>query len=144
MSLAPAERQALARIEDSLRRSDPRLASMLTRFRLPLLRGGLRRRLPPFGGGWRRLTRRLRRRLGPLIVLVVTLTVVTLLVVAAVLSPGKSPHCSVRTGPGFANAVGRVIGCPPASSGGPRMARQKTVSRGGYQAGQNAPLRHRA
>lgn len=32
MSLAPRDRQALARIEDSLRSTDPRLAAMLTTF----------------------------------------------------------------------------------------------------------------
>jgi hypothetical protein len=35
MSLAPDERRNLARIEDSLRRSDPRLATWLATFRLP-------------------------------------------------------------------------------------------------------------
>jgi len=35
MSLAPEERRTLARIEDSLSRSDPRLASWLTTFTLP-------------------------------------------------------------------------------------------------------------
>jgi hypothetical protein len=36
MTLAPGERLALARIEDALRYSDPRLATMLTTFTLPL------------------------------------------------------------------------------------------------------------
>ena len=35
MSLTPAERRALARIEDSLRSSDPGLAAMLATFALP-------------------------------------------------------------------------------------------------------------
>jgi ferric-dicitrate binding protein FerR (iron transport regulator) len=41
MSLAPAERRALDIIEDGLRGSDRRLARMLTRFQVPLARGGL-------------------------------------------------------------------------------------------------------
>jgi Protein of unknown function (DUF3040) len=36
MSLAPGERLTLARIEDALRYSDPRLAAMLAAFALPL------------------------------------------------------------------------------------------------------------
>lgn len=35
MSLAPKEQQALAEIEDSLRKSDPVLATMLTTFTVP-------------------------------------------------------------------------------------------------------------
>lgn len=38
MSLAPGERRALARIEDDLRRCDPRLADMLATFALPASR----------------------------------------------------------------------------------------------------------
>jgi len=41
MSLLPAERRALNKIEDSLRHSDPRLARMLNRFTVPIARGGL-------------------------------------------------------------------------------------------------------
>jgi hypothetical protein len=41
MSLAPAERRALDKIEDGLRRSDRRLVRMMTRFKVPLARGGL-------------------------------------------------------------------------------------------------------
>lgn len=97
MSLAPAERQALARIEDSLRRSDPRLASMLTQFRLPLTR-----RLP---------------RLGPFVLLMGVLAVVFLLVVTAVLSPAKLSRCGLRRGPDFATAVSQVTGCPHSPPG---------------------------
>ena len=105
MSLAPAERQALARIESSLRCSDPRLASMLTQFRLPLFRGGstgLTRRLP---------------QLWPFISLMVALIVVFLFVLTVVLSPGKPSPCGVHSGPGFAIAAGQVTGCSPASHG---------------------------
>ena len=41
MSLAPREQRLLARIEHSLRITDPRLARMLVTFRLPAFRGGL-------------------------------------------------------------------------------------------------------
>jgi hypothetical protein len=41
MSLAPAERRALDKIEDSLRRSDPQLSRMMRRFTVPVTRGGL-------------------------------------------------------------------------------------------------------
>ena len=41
MSLAPREQRLLARIEHSLRSTDPRLARMLATFRLPAFRGGL-------------------------------------------------------------------------------------------------------
>jgi hypothetical protein len=41
MSLAPREQRALAKIEHSLRSSDPRLARMLTSFTLPAFRGGI-------------------------------------------------------------------------------------------------------
>lgn len=41
MSLAPREQHLLARIEHSLRRTDPRLARTLSTFRLPAFRGGL-------------------------------------------------------------------------------------------------------
>lgn len=41
MSLAPREQRLLARIEHSLRSTDPRLARMLATFTLPAFRGGL-------------------------------------------------------------------------------------------------------
>jgi peptidoglycan/LPS O-acetylase OafA/YrhL len=41
MSLAPREQRLLARIEHTLRSTDPRLARMLATFRLPAFRGGL-------------------------------------------------------------------------------------------------------
>jgi hypothetical protein len=129
MSLAPAERQALARIEDSLRRSDPRLASMLTKFRLPLFRGG-----------WTGLTSRLSR-LGPFILVMAALGVVFLLVVAVVFSLSQPSRC-VRSGPGFATALSRVGSCPSASGGSQGMARPKPSRGRGYQADQKAPLAH--
>src|SRR5487761_1389981 len=49
MSLAPKEQRALAGIEDSLSRSDPRLATMLATFTVPSSRGRIPRwkALPP-------------------------------------------------------------------------------------------------
>ncbi len=91
MSLAPAEQRALDKIADTLRRSDRRLARMLTRFKVPLARGGLMiliRRLPR--------TRLLRR----LIVSAVAVTAAVLLIVAVVRSPATpmcSPHASIRS-----------------------------------------------
>jgi hypothetical protein len=41
MSLAPREQRVLAKIEHSLRSSDPRLAHMLATFSLPAFRGGI-------------------------------------------------------------------------------------------------------
>jgi Protein of unknown function (DUF3040) len=104
MSLAPAERRALAEIEDSLCRSDPGLARMLTGFRLPIARGGLMvlaRRLPRPG------------LIHPLTVVVIA---VILLVLAIVLSPARPP-CDVHGGTRFAVGT-QVSGCPPAHHGG--------------------------
>jgi hypothetical protein len=41
MSLAPREQRVLAKIEHSLRSTDPRLAHMLATFTLPAFRGGI-------------------------------------------------------------------------------------------------------
>jgi len=54
MSLAPGERLALARIEDALRYSDPRLAAMLSTFTLPLT---LRLRVRGERLAWSRVSR---------------------------------------------------------------------------------------
>lgn len=106
MSLAPAERQALARIEDALRRSDPRLASMLTQFRLPLSRGG-----------WTGLTRRVPRRSRPLVSVMVALIVLFLFVFVVVLSPGSQWGCGVRGVTASATPALPVSGCAPARHG---------------------------
>jgi hypothetical protein len=81
MSLAPAERRALNKIEDALCRSDRRLARMLARFKLPLSRGGLVIFLRRPG----QLTR--------LIVSAVAVTAAVLVVVGIVRSPAP-PRCS--------------------------------------------------
>jgi len=94
MSLAPAERRALDTIEDALRRTDRRLARMLTRFRLPLARGGLVIIL--------RRPRRLRR----LIVSAVAVAAVAWFVVAVIRCPATT-LCSApaRTEPAAAAAL---------------------------------------
>jgi DUF3040 family protein len=81
MSLAPAERRALNTIEDALCRSDPRLARMLARFKLPLSRGGLV------------IFLRRPRPLRQLIVSAVAVTAAVLVVVGIVRSPAP-PRCS--------------------------------------------------
>lgn len=117
MSLAPAEQRALDKIEDALRRSDQRLAHMMTRFRLPLSRGGLVIFLCRL--------RRLRR----LIVSAVTVAAAVFLVVVVIRSP-VPPRCSApRTGGSVAAAAaarncsllmreGRAVGpAQPGSAG---------------------------
>jgi Protein of unknown function (DUF3040) len=106
MSLAPAERRALARIEDSLCRSDPGLARMLTRFRLPITRGG-----------WKVLARR-PRQLRLFVPLIFAVTVV-LCVLAVVPGPHDAPpSCGAGSGPGPATAAARINDCPAASHKG--------------------------
>lgn len=106
MSLVPAERRALARIEYSLSRSDPRLASMLTRFSLPTSRGG------------RIVTVRRLARLRPFLPAMIAVIVVFLFVVAIVFSPATPSPCSARSEPGFAAVTEQVSGCPPAGHRG--------------------------
>jgi hypothetical protein len=102
MSLAPAERRALARIEESLCRSDPRLASMLTRFSLPVWRGG-----------WAGLTRR-HRRLGSFLPVVMAVAMVLLPALVIGLSVAAPLSCGPRGGAASAAATAHVRGCPPA------------------------------
>jgi Protein of unknown function (DUF3040) len=106
MSLAPAERRALARIEDSLCRSDPRLARMLTRFRVPITRGG-----------WKVLARR-PRQLRLFVPLILTVTIF-LCVLAIVLGPHHAvPSRGADSGPGSVIAATRINNCPAASHKG--------------------------
>ena len=109
MSLAPAERRALARIEDSLCRSDPGLARMLTRFRLPVTRGG-----------WMVPVHRLRR--GRLFVALMLAMILCLCVLAIVFGPHRAPSCGGASGTGPATAAARVSHCPSASQTGDRSA----------------------
>ena len=103
MSLAPAERRALARIEDSLCRSDPGLARMLTRFRLPITRGG-----------WTIAARRPRR--ARLLVPLILAVTVALCVLAILPGPHRAPpSCGVGSGPGPATAAARFSDCPTAN-----------------------------
>lgn len=99
MSLAPAERRALDKIEDGLRRSDRRLARMMTRFKVPLSRGGLMilvRRLRRS-----RRSRRSRRLIGWAVVA----TAVALVVAGILNSPATPRTCATPGGPGSAAAA---------------------------------------
>src|SRR5947209_5215601 len=101
MSLAPAERRALARIEDSLCRSDPGLARMLTRFRLPITRGGSKIPVQKL------------RRVRLFVPLIFAVTVV-LCVLAVVPGPHHAPpSCGAGSGPGPATAAAPINGCRP-------------------------------
>lgn len=103
MSLAPAERRALARIEDSLCRSDPRLARMLTQFRLPLSRGGLKglaRRFPA---------------LRPYLSLIIALAVALVFILVLMLSPSMPLRCEVSSRPGTMTAASQGSHCPTAN-----------------------------
>jgi hypothetical protein len=84
VSLAPHEQQALARIEDSLAGSDPRLATMLATFTLPVAGRMAARGL--------RLARSQRARW--LAVVVLTLATVTLAIAAwLTISPSSPAAC---------------------------------------------------
>lgn len=116
MSLVPSEREVLARIEDSLRSSDPRLATMLTTFSLP-----------GYGGTvliWmRRCLQQLRYK---------RLVLVTIAVVAVTLAMiGLLPHAgSSRSpcAPGGRQLIvaGQVRSCPPAGDGAPSALHHPT------------------
>ena len=124
MSLAPVERRALARIEDSLCRSDPRLAGMLTRFRLPITRGG-----------WKVLVRR-PRQLSLIVPPILTVTIF-LCILAIVFGPHHAvPSCGAGRGPGSVTAAARINNCPAASHQG-GVARNDHVMR--PSGNQNAP-----
>jgi Protein of unknown function (DUF3040) len=103
MSLAPAERRALTRIEDSLCRSDPALARMLTRFRVPIARGG-----------WMIPVQRLRR--VRLFVRLILAVIVFLCALAIVLGPHHAlPSCGAGNGSGSTTAAARFSHCQSAS-----------------------------
>jgi len=100
MSLAPAERRVLDKIEDSLRHSDPRLARMLTRFSLPVFRGGLAvvaHRL------WQ-------RRL--LVVIALSLVTIAVIVAAALHSPDPPVPCGTTSSTGFGVPSAQAGSCP--------------------------------
>ncbi|HEY2576155.1 MAG TPA: hypothetical protein VGI74_07585, partial [Streptosporangiaceae bacterium] len=129
MSLAPDERRTLARIEDSLSRSDPRLAIWLTTFTLPA-------RLRLMVSCNRAVTRstHLGRRCWStrLAVLAASAALVSLMVACALaLGNSRLPPCAghsvVRTG-----TLGRVLTCQPRGSGvAGRLTRPGNGSRPG-------------
>jgi DUF3040 family protein len=117
MSLTPAERRALARIEDSLRGSDPGLAAMLATFALPGPRAKVAAliRLP------RRITRA-----RPLILAAIALATMCVIFISALQRGGGDPLCipgaHVITG-------GQTLNCPPAA--GPPAYRGRPARSGG-------------
>jgi hypothetical protein len=107
MGLAPSEQRALARIEDSLCRSDPGLAARLATFAAaPAPR---RKRL----ASWRPIM--------PFIPVTVAVTAACLVIAAALLlsHPGRRLPC----GPGMPSSVSTLGVCPPAGSGVARHIR---------------------
>ena|SRR5487761_509304 len=106
MSLAPKEQRALAGIEDSLSRSDPRLATMLATFTVPSSRGRIPRwkALPPGRSRIRRF---------------IPVTLATALTGLAVLGGLLLSHpsqqaCTPRSG--GVTAFRLIIGCQPGGS----------------------------
>jgi hypothetical protein len=118
MSLTPAERRALARIEDSLRVSDPRLAATLATFALP----GSGPKIAALVRMPRRITRARH-----FIVAALALAAMCVLFVGAVLQGGGGdplciPGARVITG-------GQALNCPPAA--GPPARRSRPARNGG-------------
>jgi hypothetical protein len=119
MSLAPSERRALGRIEDSLSRSDPRLATMLATFTLT-----------PFCGNTPRLASVLRRitLTKRLMLAVTTLAALAVIMISALLHSSRAdPLCS----PAARVAGGQTLSCPPAA--GPRAPLRCPLSGPRYQ-----------
>lgn len=116
MSLAPGERRTLAHIEDSLCRSDPRLATWLTKFRLPArlrLTVSCKRLVMRITGSGRPARR---RRLTRLAVTMAGAALLGLIVAGGfAVRNARPPLCTghgVRDG-----AFGRVYTCRPRGSG---------------------------
>ena len=99
MSLAPAERRALDKIENSLRHSDPQLSRMMRRFSVPLTRGGL--------GVMMRSPGRTRR----LLLLAVILATLAVLVMLAVWGSTGTLPCGVTANPAVTTATTQGAGC---------------------------------
>jgi hypothetical protein len=125
MSLAPAERRALDGIEDSLRRSDPRLARMLTRFSLPLSRGGLAIQ-----------ARRIRQR-KLLIVSVLAVATLAVVVLTALHRPAPPVPCAAAGAAGLVAPGTQASACPSpqlkshaTSTGQPKADQTSTTDNG--------------
>lgn len=114
MSLAPKERRALAGIEEALRRSDPRLATMLTTFTMPPAWNSIRR--------WRSLHLR-RSRTMPFFPVALAIAMAGLAILAGLLlGHSRQPLCpslhtnlsasvlasSCQRGAGTYNSAGRA------------------------------------
>lgn len=128
MSLTPAERRALAWIEDSLRSSDPGLAAMLATFTLP--GPGARVvaaliRLPP------RITRA-----RPLILAAIALATMCVIFIGALQGGGGDPLCIPG---GRAIPGAQTLNCPPvAGPPGDRGGPARSGSTSGLSASQGA------
>jgi Protein of unknown function (DUF3040) len=101
MSLTPAEQRALARIEDSLRRSDPGLAAMLATFTPPGFGAKVAARVRP--------SRRMMW-VRPLMLAVIALIAICVICIGALLQGGGGPLCPPGLG---VIAGGQTLSCPP-------------------------------
>jgi|ERR1700761_360407 hypothetical protein len=106
MSLAPAERRALDKIEDSLRHSDPQLARMLRRFTVPITHGGLV------------ILARRPGRLRLMVMLSVAVAMVAVLVFAALHGPAGVTPCSPAASTGLGLPASTAGNCPAAQQQG--------------------------
>jgi hypothetical protein len=110
MSLVPREQRVLAKIEHSLRSTDPRLAHMLATFTLPAFRGGIQH-----------LFRLRVKDFAPPVLAIVAIG----LIIAGGLLLSKAGRGSCALPGARPIAAGRVSTCPPRSG----AARPLTLSR---------------
>lgn len=103
MSLAPREKRALARIEDSLRSTDPELATMLARFTVP--------------GRWRIRRQELRWQLTRVYLAAVffAITAAGLVLWALLSAPAHQQQCSSQAQQGLPGLT--FAACAPVHSG---------------------------
>ena len=119
MSLAPSERQALATIEDSLRRTDPRLAAKLATFNVLVTRRRFRR--------WKSLSP-WRLHVRPVIKMAVALAALGLLILIVTVFSHPGPRRGSRGG---CSATVVHVTCSPA---GGRSSHQNRQVSGAAQA----------
>ena len=131
MSLAPKEQRALAGIEDSLCRSDPRLATMLATFTVRSSRGRIPRwkGLPPG---------RLRIRRFIPVALATALTGLAVLGGLLLSHPSQSA-CTPRSG--GVSALRLIIGCQPGGSP-PRHSKRAAGNSGAGASPAGIPAGH--
>lgn len=120
MSLAPEEQRNLARIEDSLSRSDPRLATMLATFTVRSFRG----RIPLWKGlcqGWLRIK--------PFIPVAFATALALAILGGLLLTHASQPSCTPRSG--TVSAFRLIADCQP---GGSLSRRSKRAAGSGITA----------